>query len=1031
MERSLSNRRRLAQGLVAALTLAACAPAQEKGGPDGPPKSTDRVAMDGFLVMFRQSGGAGPSAIHLVDPTTGTTGKFEFYLASDPAIAISPDGQRIAWNGPYENGYTPVHVAEAAIEDGAPTLHIVRDFPTVSVTQLAWSPDGDRLYSRDLWMNPSTGEVQPCAPQDARPLHDHDNPIAAFPGNRYLCNTMDELNEDGRLVATGVHGGSPSADGQFLNHTLHIPSGTVRPWAPESDYEPRWAGSEPHLPLPDGRFVVLPVGKHGTYVLEKDGGWTTLYERVTSTTLPLDGALYDYQPIFTSGQFKPLDETWKMKDALSPWFDKGEGRSYQVLGLTADGTRAIYAVNSSVIQQDNQTPSVPVLYESLVSSALVEIAEDGTSRGFLTEEITGGQPAYLSGATLMDLGDGDWLVSAKVSASEGTEETFIGYAGGKPVKYSVASGISPDGKWLYGLASTTSGPQICLRRRSDAGPRCFPQAAQGTLLGVMGQGAHTEYAGDAPLLTGLSRSAAWPGASVTLFGSHFGGSGTVRVGEVEVPSGDVTSWTEHAITFTMSAALPLQGRVRVTTSAGTGGDDCGFFLHRTQLVDTPFDHLKSDHLVLKQGLNALDLGELDAFTPLTGPVALSPAARDDRGRYVVFSEGTDAASTTDVILTSGAYTHALRFSLEPGIADETRWQPFMPTSVSDDAKGMGFVTLAGEPVERSTQTEPLLGTRATLLPIAARAYPDIGRAMPDFWRTDGATTWVSNGSHASTAPSGWKVNILTGFTEVNGQGVPAYAPTPQIQLPTFFQGVAAHGDLVLMTGSDPLGTRASAFLFSTDGGQTQGTVQLVPTSVLPSGGALREPVYVDAATPFFLVLEASGSTVLGVHAIAPDATLTPHITPVPTDALLTGNTARDLTTHVETHKGRVLIHFVATGTLVWADFDAEPAWSVVPSAADARHVRGFYRDPANDDIYAVRDDGTIRRATAAGKWNDWTTFDPGFDLALPTHVIPYALGKTPGGRWVALAQLFDGSPGAAADAPSPLGRAAWLVGPKP
>ena len=155
---------------------------------------------------------------------------------------------------------------------------------------------------------------------------------------------------------------------------------------------------------------------------------------------------------------------------------------------------------------------------------------------------------------------------------------------------------------------------------------------------------------------------------------------------------------------------------------------------------------------------------------------------------------------------------------------------------------------------------------------------------------------------------------------------------------------------------------------------------------------------------------------------------TANVTPVPPDAVLNGGgMVRDAPTSVETAGGLVLMHYSKTHTLVRADFDTAASWSVAPAAADQKHVRSLYRDPAHDDVYAVSDDGSVQKATLAGGWNDWAPVDLGIDLGPRLQVMPRAVGKLPDARWFVLATLIpDGS-----QVPTSLLPSAWLVGPQP
>lgn len=1023
---------------IAALTLFGC-PAGNP--PDDQQKLVSGVPVDGFIVVLRE-GGAKPG-LHLVDPASGKASANELFVENTASIAISPDGQRLAFNTPpgLTGGSPTVVIAEAVLENGLPELRVLKQIPGFYTDRLRWSPDGDRLYSPDRWINPDTGDVSRCLPEgEQEPLAF--DPIVAFPGgHRYVCDEVDQLFDDGRFLGPAEGFGDEStADGQFYNHTLHVPTATARPFAPDSDFDPLWANNiRAHLKHPDGRFVLPSRGVNGKYVTSAAAGFVTVYRVSESESVPLDALFVDYHDIFPTGVWQRESETWPVLEALQPWLKDGEGRSFHQLGLSADGQKLIYLVRSWIIE--DATDGTNVIYQVPVESTLVEVARDGSSRGFKTSTL-GERFALISDdATLVNLRDGEWLVRGGVQTSQtGLHGAWFGYVGGKAVRFYDVDQITPDGRSLFGFAvgEKQDGSGVYCFRSLDqpSGNLCFPQVAQGQPIGIMGQGVKSEHAADGPMLTATSRPAAWPGSIVTIHGSHFGTSpGTVTVGDVTVPAADVTRWSEHTISFTMSTALPEAGEVKVITPAGTGGLTRVFRLNRTPLVATPFSGAKAGVVPLGQGLTPVELGELGTFTPTAGPLILDPKNRAPDGRYVVYSAGAPASTPTDVLLRSGPYERTLRFTLENRLAEATSWQFVAPENLTFESEKIALVTLAGDLVERTSQRHPTLEQRVTFAELQPRLPfgGAIELGMPDFWRDSGPDTWVANnyGSASAVFP-GWSVRRLTGFIGPDGTwGTPIYAAAPRIQLPNFFRGVAADGDLMLFTGGDSLGAAGGSYLLSTDRGVTLGTAR----NVLPGGGALQEPLYVAATNPFFLVFEANytSQVVLGLHAISRDGTLTPNIAPVPPDASLNAHNLRNAPLLVASHQGKVLLHFGEKNTLVLTDFDAPGprTWAVVPAAADARHVRNFYRDPANDDVYAVRDDGTIARATAAGGWTDWTNFDLALSLALPTRIRPVTIGRTPDRRWLVLGQLFDGAPGAAAEAPSPLGRGGWLLGPSP
>ncbi|MFO0751074.1 MAG: hypothetical protein U1F43_36175 [Myxococcota bacterium] len=660
-----------------------------------------------------------------------------------------------------------------------------------------------------------------------------------------------------------------------------------------------------------------------------------------------------------------------------------------------------------------------------MESALVEIRRDGTSRGFKTSSVAD-RFAYLDLTSLLDLGNGDWFASGSVALpNAGTHGAWLGYRGGKATAIMDSGMATPDGRWLYGVreATATAGPMHCFRDlHGDLAARCFPQANLGRPIGFMAQGLDPAHASDAPIVLGASRVAAWPGASVVVFGAHLGTSGTLTVGDVAVPAGDITAWSDRAITFTMSAALPESGRIGVTTAAGKGGADRALWLHRTVLAATPFDALTRAPIELGQGLNVIDLGVagLDA-----GGQQMPFAAAPDgvAGHYVVFSQGAATPTDLDLTLALDGYQHGLRVVLADHLADATKWQPVVSSGFDPTSQLVEFVNIAGELVERSNGGHLMVGPHLTLAQVSPK--------VPELLRPGVGGTWTSTSPGGPAAYPPWSVRLLTSFDGVAGQwGTPVFAATPTIQLPNFFRGVAADGQLMLFTGGDPLGAAGGAYIMSQDGGATLGATIAVASDLLSAGGALEEPLYVPAQSPFFLVFEASygAPQVFGMHAIDRAGAFTPDVIDVPPDAQLAGGTLLSAPLTTATLGGKVLLHF-ATHTLVMADFDAaDPAWTILPSAADRGHVRGFWEDPASHDLWTVKDDGTVLRATAAGGWSDFAVVDLGIALAATTRVVPAAVAKLADGR-MPRSTTRRRAPGA--DAPSVAGRAAWLVSPTP
>jgi hypothetical protein len=1026
--------------LLVVLAASACSGASKSPPPEDTVENVAGVDTDGYLVMVARD--PDNTLIHLVDPTTGKAGKEQIPLLNtvhaDDVVAISPDGQRVAWIG-LMPGTTlrTVTVAEVAIQDGLPAFSVLRTFEGLVADRLRWSPDGDRLFTRHQWLDPETGTVADCLPGAAGTDEGTVHPIVPFPGGHvYACPGAGSLYDDGVRVADAVDvGDARSADGQWFGATLHVPSLTRRP-IPGGFSLPALA--QP-VPAGEGRWAAVAAGVNGTFVSEESGGFSIIYHVNTSTEVPVDVPTVEVATLFAAGDTGPTT-TWPLAGSLGAWMNDGEGRRWAPIGVADDGEHLTYAVASWKIANDAKKPN-----QQPVEAALIEVDAAGKARGFKTSEVSSPflplgdsvevtdverhfQADVLGRSGRLELPNGDWLVPAGAETEKGTSTHWVGYVGGKPLAVRNAGIVTRDGGTFVGVRAGDGVFRLCMRPFQGAtlgGTKCFEEPLPGNPIGVMGQGTKASRAGDAPLILDVNRRAAWPGSPVTVHGAHFGASGTVKVGGVEVKASDIVAWSDHRITFTMSEALPASGAVEVSTTAGSGGAQRRFWLHRTKLADSPFAKIATAPSKLSQGLNALDLGDLGSIAAVKdSSVVLDPAARLADGRYVVWSAGATPPAPREIKLQSGPYERLLRFDLQSALADPARWQLVLPRSVDPVAQRPAFLTIAGDLVERSGAQHPVFAERFT--------FPEVDSTsgLPDFFREVAGGALTVN-AYGGTYPR--SLGLLSGWVGKDGLwGKAQYAASPNTNLPNYFEGAAAaDGNLVLAVGGDPLGNPGAAFLFSNDGGKTLGPVQLAAPTI-PGSAAFREPILVHAqGGDFFLVIDAgyNAPQILGLHAIAKDGTLTPNVAPVPPGAEINGGTVHDAPLTLASAGGRVAIHFGHGKTLAVVDFDqpAPHAWSVAPGAADQGKVMSIFEDPASHDLLAVRVDGSVARATAAGKWADWAPLDLGINLALPTKVTPVALGKLADGRWMALAQLFtaDGA------APSPLAQGGFLVSPKP
>ncbi len=1047
--------------LALALAVAACSPAPPPDD-DGLPPTVATVAFDGLLLM--QDIGPRDTTIHLFDPNTGATSTPQV-LFNGPREAqrtTSPDGRHVAWFA--EDGL--LRIARPVLGPDGPELEVIHQASALGGA-FTWGDDG-ALYTLLDRIDLTTGAVSSCTP--SHPLVPV--PLRYLPGSRDHFCTVDNDTllrfRDGQPAGTVQGHGEPSPDGQFLRPSLHLPSGVQRTYertetGPYQAFDP--------LTLPDGRLLHVPSGAHGEIVVEFFVGLETAHSREYVDTMPPDGRAQDPAAIYASGVVDHDGTRWNIEKALLPYFDVGAGRRYEPLFVRADGQSVVYSVRSHVVEvqkvgvgagEDVNLAEIPV------DSALVEVFADGTSRGFLTSA-TGKSAVVLGGYapddyTLrhrasrisLDRGDGDWLVPGWWRDSLGHLRPAVwGYRDALPV---VLDGItntrtdalpmfSPDGDWLLGVHDTEviGAPWlVCLHSLAGADSGCITQPRGGTPIAVVGQGLASGLPTSAarPLILGVSRVAAPPGGELVVYGARLGDTGSLHVGDATVAPGDILAWNDHHVRFRVTAALPTVGRLRVVTAHGeTGGR--AFHVGRSGQVLTPFDGAETGSISLLQGLNFVDLGDLglhDTFTgnPNASTLRIVPEARQPDGRFALFAGDEVGAHLVEV--QSGPYSRVFELVVGDGLADPSRWQPVVPYALGD-AHNLAFVTLAGDLIERTQGTHPMLASRFTLgqLPMRSPVRGATGRDIPEFFRYDDGHTFVSLGyQQTPLVYPGWPMRRLLGFTSPSGQwGAAQYADSPQVYLPNYHRHFAVDGDTLLTVGYDPNGESGAAYTFSRDGGATLEPTQLAPPELVPTTSAFMEPITVRAAAgTFFLVFEVAlnAPEAVAVHAITHAGDVQPDVIALPPGASLSGYSRPSTDRVLEASEGgRVLLHFSGTHTMALVDFDDPvPAWTVVPAAADAGQVKSFTHDPATGDVLALRLDGTLARATRAGGWRDWAPLDLGVDLGVPIDVVPQAVGKLPNGRWVVLARWLEAGSAAAGPlgTPSFIGASGWLLGPQ-
>jgi len=962
-------------------------------GPDGTPAVADGVAVDTFIVMRHANG------IHLVDPATGKTspGVPAYYTAPisaiDDGFAISPDGQRIAWI--KELG--TVAVGEAKLVAGEPVLEIVAEYPNVTSQGVKWSPDGDRLVTttaviepkrsgglaQDMGgagdspapIDPASDTIWVCPDDDAT-----GNPIVlsetlvVFPGShRYVCPDGLGIYDDGVFVGrAGYEAAVTTADGQLYGLDLHMPSASRDMTEVASDV--LWnRGDLPHFMLPDGKTLIPPGGAND------------------------DGYVYDLPAIYQSRAWaRSASDRWFMVEALDPFLHESDAANIEPLALQDNGRAVVFRVTT--LTEDGFPPE---LIET--DSTVVEVTREGTSRGFITSPLMDDESFVRLTDTVFDLVGDDFLAAGWTPKDNGQEPHLVGYVDGQETHYRGFDTLTPDGRWLYGFRRYTPNPneggQHCFYDRKGGKTTCFPQVTQGSPIGFMGQGVKAGYDAEPPAISGVSRTAAWPGADVVVFGAHFGRSGTLTLGGTTVQT---VSWSPNQIRFRMPSTGT--GGVLVVSNGNGKSGFRDFHVGVSKLIETPFSGMTRSEVSVGQGINVLDLGA----------VALDDEAFVAVGQqYAYHSLGASPTRTVDVTLHADGATRALRVHEGDGSADAGKWQIVASDVVTPD-RDPRLADVGGLLVETNQGRVPVLvGERVVVASIDPRIFFGGGdeRGLPDFWRNDpvagadvspsaAAAAWTASLFDANTNVP-WSLRRLTSWEATAFGYRPVYAETPRATLPAGHRGVAGSGQVVVTTGS------AGSYQLSSDGGLTFAPHEAGTTS------SLREPLLVAAPTPFFLVLEAeSAAAGVKVHAIGLDGTFTSDVQPALPNATLSRPFEDKSLFAPATWGGKIALLFGLSHELRLADCAGAAGWTTL---AD---VRSIYQEGA--DLYAVMLDGSVRRSS---DWKTFAPFDLAFDLAIPLRVQPLTIAKLDG-RWLVLANLFDGA------APSALMPAGYLLGPE-
>lgn len=1019
----------LALLVLACLLTTACGDTNEP--PDGGGTSTvDSIPMDGILLL------SFGNSLAVLDTKTAVA-SYLYATVSPASVAVSPDSQRVAYG--TVDGVT---IARVTVDENGPSLIAEHMFSNEQLggpfrSTLRWTPDGEQLVYNDGVIDPESGEVFVCEPRHASKIA-HATLIPG--GHDVVCGTDRSLRSNGNTRAAEVSG-LPSSDGQFLSYGTHVPTGAQ----PADNDQSAPIGGD--VVMPGNEFGSFPSGAHGDYIVAESAGFVTLYKRMNNPEPPGPGTLYHAvgDVSSTNGDGTPsVPERWRLADALLPFFTDGEGRGYSPVGISPDGNDIFYVVRSYNIAGDSFTNA---LHEETVENALVRVPQNGEPEGFRTNSFdlsyvlgTGrleaanqpdSYPEHLKPTFAVDLGQGDVIVPFDFVA-DGRPDSWAGWHNGEPWVGKSIGTISPDGRQFATIKSPEAGQAatVCITELSPTErTRCLTPTygfEGARVLDFVGLDVKAEHKADAPRILSTSRAAAYDGSNVSVFGVRFGQSGTVRIGDTEVPASSISEWSDNRITFAMSSALPDSGAIEVETSTSTTRGQRLFWLHHTKYVSNDFDDVPFGRVTFKQGLNEISLGgltDIEFRFPYGLSLIMFPELASEDGNYVIYSKGSRVAFDDHATLISGEMSRRLDYTITEDLADPSLWQPVFLNAGSD----------------RRSMFARRLGELSNVERIGLFAYSNGGRVnivspyndpVSPYWRVTSDDSGMWRIGETRGYPS--RLYLQTGWSPLEQSSeVRAVFSGTGTTLPIGLNAVEDAGDIVLATG---MTGQTAGYALSTDNGQTFGE----PVGVLTTMTELREPIRIDAEDEtFFLVMSSpsNGPGLLGVHAISLDGTFTENFATIPDGNLSGGLTYDQLPVSFARRGGELVLYFPFTNTLVYAEFDETPkgdamyTWTTLPAAEAGGHVVSIYHEDDAVEVYAVLDDGTVMRTTS--DWTQWEVFDLQFDLSIPTTVVPRSIGRLTDGRWLVDAALYDARPGIAAGTPSPLSDAAYLVSPAP
>ncbi len=974
------------------LVIALVACGGEDGENNNSPKKTiaDGIDIPGVIVLIEREENTTNRSFGLLDPRTNTTSPVLYPLDSQPdqfrlPIDVSPDGGKIA----HINPAGVLFITRIIAEGDQPNIESIWDLPIGDRKVVGWNRYGDRVYTEKHWVNAETGEFFRC--QDMG-LNNRITPMAD--GYHYRCGS--ELYQDGVFVTqlndewVGVIDNLeltqlPTADGQLATGVWGINPVSLRlndVFQPDQLAIP----SQPFQARFDGREWLSQGVTHGKYKGVEEGNVggpnpVNVCVTVTSDRKATESVLIN------SVEFnQTLDQTshmrtgyWDIADALEPYYGGEDSQVMTAIGVHPETEEVVYNVAWRTLGGTASCEN-PVTQQFTVI-----IGRDGTTRETDDHLPIPGMMEYpwnqqaSAGYRLNDYGNGDFIAPiVPATGSVTTSSTSLlgtaGYIGGKPVTVR-GSAMSANGASLVNERYEDDEFRYCETRLPSLNVTCMPQLNGGTPVLIAGEGVMPSDTVTRPYVRALSQTARPVGSTLTIFGVGFGNAGSLKVGDVTIPSTDTTLWTDKRIEVVVTDAWPDKGVLQVESGGRVSGEEgLRRWVAKTTKMVSPLDVIPQ-RIELRQGLNRVDLGGIDAAT---GP---NQGVGPD-GIHTIFSEGVDEIFENWTPFRFEGYLKLVNVVTFNEVVDSGSWEPRAGAgSESDLILYRGFEYIGGELFDADQRLRPRVDSRVlfdrvfTSPPNAPNPF-----GLPEHWRQIGDQTFSRDAVFRN------QPTFIDGWEDVGGQLRAITRPIENLQ-----GGVLDFGgidQLVVATRSN-MGLNPG-YNLSTDGGATWGDLQ--ETGALPT-----LPAGVQTANgPAVLVWVADG-----LPPTPKLITATEYL-----DIDITQNVSPPAATRILTSGPVVIYHQLQTQPVMVNVMDANPTLDELDLPGDVFTLT--HDEPANK-LYAVLEDGTVHEADFNGNTPVFTQVDLDVEFSEGTTMQIRAVAKLPDGRWVARGNVPDGT----------------------